>query len=283
MRTPWITCAWRECRHQLGGVPYGPYDRLVVLEIVSAEFFVFGLTRCIAVNPDGTRPDLEAFRWLVGKEWSNYTRAVLEVACARRPPPTRAAPAPRCPSRPARRQIHKALRGHQTGVREYELFETYVVPDEPLAGKPFPKVGSRHSKVQRGGERYDVHYSPEPEVALLPVSMSATDTHPLTNRPRSDGKWIKVGECRPIVPIGLSKEDAAMGLLAHMPDVRAPPSPAPPRRARLGIPPPPPLHRDGTVPRITLRAPSRARARRARATPGRRRGRTPSGRRRSSR
>ena len=203
------------------------------------------------------------------------------MLCCR--PHTRPPPAHVPRRSPSLGQIHKALLGHRTGVREYELFETYVVPNEPLAGKPFPKVGSRHSKVQRGGERYDVHYSPEPEVALLPVSMSATDTHPLTNRPRSDGKWIKVGECRPIVPIGLSKEDAAMGLLAHMPDVRAPPSPAPPRRARLGIPPPPPLHRDGTVPRITLRAPSRERARRARATPGRRRGRTPSGRRRSSR
>ena len=189
---------------------------------------------------------------------------------AAHPPGTR----PTLPEPPSRRQIHKALRGHQTGVREYELFETYVVPDEPLAGKAFPKVGSRRSKAQRGGERYDVRYSAEPEVAMLPVSMLASDVCPVTNRPRSDGKWIKVGECRPIVPVRLSKEDAAMGLLKHMPDVRPPPSPAAPRRARLGIPPPPPLHRDGTVPRTTRRAPSRRRARRARVTaPGRRRGR----------
>ena len=150
---------------------------------------------------------------------------------AAHPPGTR----PTLPEPPSRRQIHKALRGHQAGVREYELFETYVVPDEPLAGKAFPKVGSRRSKAQRGGERYDVRYSAEPEVAMLPVSMLASDVCPVTNRPRSDGKWIKVGECRPIVPVRLSKEDAAMGLLKHMPDVRSPPSPAAPRRARLGI------------------------------------------------
>mmetsp|Transcript_32778 Transcript_32778/g.107160 ORF Transcript_32778/g.107160 Transcript_32778/m.107160 type:complete len:243 (+) Transcript_32778:24-752(+) len=185
MRTRNIECIWREGQ---------PSARLIVLQIVSAEFFVFGQTKCIAVNPDGTRPDLEAFRWLVGRSWSNYPAAVLE--------------------------IHKALRGHQTGVREYELFETYVVPDEPLAGKAFPKVGSRRSKAQRGGERYDVRYSAEPEVAMLPVSMLASDVCPVTNRPRSDGKWIKVGECRPIVPVRLSKEDAAMGLLKHMPDGR---------------------------------------------------------------
>mmetsp|Transcript_23993 Transcript_23993/g.79733 ORF Transcript_23993/g.79733 Transcript_23993/m.79733 type:complete len:216 (+) Transcript_23993:317-964(+) len=83
MRARHIECTWREGQ---------PSARLIVLQIVSAEFFVFGQTKCIAVNPDGARPDLEAFRWLVGRSWSNYPAAVLE--------------------------IHKALRGHQTGVRE---------------------------------------------------------------------------------------------------------------------------------------------------------------------
>ena len=155
---------------------------------------------------------------------------------AAHPPGTR----PTLPEPPSRRQIHKALRGHQTGVREYELFETYVVPDEPLAGEAFPKVGSRRSKLQRGGERCDVRYSAEPEVALLPVSMLASDICPVTNRPRSDGKWIKVGECRPIVPIGLSKEDALMALFKHMPDVRPPPFPAAPRRTTPVLSTPPP-------------------------------------------
>ena len=162
-------------------------------------------------------------------------RAVLCCRPHTRPPP---AHVPR--RSPSLGQIHKALLGHRTGVREYELFETYVVPNEPLAGKPFPKVGSRRSKAQRGGERCDVRYSAEPEVALLPVSMLASDICPVTNRPRSDGKWIKVGECRPIVPIGLSKEDALMALFKHMPDVRPPPFPAAPRRTTPVLSTPPP-------------------------------------------
>ncbi|EOD09215.1 hypothetical protein EMIHUDRAFT_105605 [Emiliania huxleyi CCMP1516] len=185
MRPPKIECTLRR-------LPHFPWHggRLVVLEILCAEYFVYGQTTCVAINPDGTEAKLDAFRSLVGRSWGSYTAAVLE--------------------------IHSTICGWQSGVREYELFETYVVPDEPLEGKPFPRTGSRRCTLARGNESFDVFYSPE--VAMLPVSMLASDTCPVTNRPRSDGKWIKVGECRPIVPTCLSNEEARMGLQKAMPN-----------------------------------------------------------------
>uniref|UniRef100_A0A7S0NW95 Uncharacterized protein n=1 Tax=Calcidiscus leptoporus TaxID=127549 RepID=A0A7S0NW95_9EUKA len=209
VRTESLTCAI--LRRDSNGIQR-PF---IILEVLYLEYFSFGGTRLVAIDPCDMWPNrAQVLEWrekLVGCSWISFNTAAQQI---------------------------NALVSKDDVPVDYMLqYQTYMVPLDTSA-YPFPwnEFGSRQSSGVGFGDTYQVRYSPT--LAMYRVATFASDCHPeghpLAGQPRDDGQWVRVGECRPFVPLGLSDTAAQEGLARSMPGGRYRPHVRPRDRLQPG-------------------------------------------------
>ena len=118
--------------------------------------------------------------------------------------------APPGPSRPLAPLPHSASAGpqlHACIFREervdyFEAYKAFVVPASTSDTLPVAAIGARQSTDFQQGERVTVHYSPRIatlRVRILPPEEVAPSL--------GAGRWISVGQCRPIFPMHASEDE----------------------------------------------------------------------------